>query len=60
MPRVSVIFPAHDREAFLEEAIESILAQTLKDFEFIIIDDGTGPVVSKMLGGYRARDPRCG
>jgi glycosyltransferase involved in cell wall biosynthesis len=58
MPRVSVIFPAHDREAFLEEAIESILAQTLKDFEFIIIDDGTGPVVSKMLDGYRARDPR--
>lgn len=58
MPRVSVIFPVHNREAFLEEAIESILAQTLKDFELIVIEDGSGPAISKMIDGYRARDPR--
>ena len=38
-PRVSVILPNHNSEKYLGEAIKSILGQTFKDFELIIIDD---------------------
>jgi len=38
-PLVSVIMPAYNAEKFIGEAIESILNQTFKDFEFIILDD---------------------
>jgi hypothetical protein len=40
-PRVSVILPVHDGERHLGAAIESILAQTYRDFELIVIDDGS-------------------
>ena len=40
-PDVSVIMSVYNGEAFLREAIESILNQTLNNFEFIIIDDGS-------------------
>ena len=40
MPKVSVIFPVGNREAFLAEAIESILLQSLHDLELIIVLDG--------------------
>ena len=40
-PRVTVIMPVYNRERYLGEAIESILGQTLADFELLIIDDGS-------------------
>ena len=55
-PKVSVIFPVHTREAYLQAAIDSILQQTLTDFEFIIIDDGSAPTVAAMLDAID--DPR--
>ncbi|HDZ62062.1 MAG TPA: glycosyltransferase, partial [Nitrospirae bacterium] len=39
MPKVSVIMSVYNGREHLAESIESILAQTLKDFEFIIVDD---------------------
>lgn len=39
-PMVSVIVPTHDRPEMLREAVESILAQTFRDFEIIVINDG--------------------
>lgn len=39
MPRVSVILPAFNAEAYIKEAIESILGQTFRDFELIVIND---------------------
>ena len=38
-PKVSVIMPMYNEEKYLSQSIESILNQTFKDFEFIIIDD---------------------
>lgn len=40
-PRVSVLMTAYNREAFIAEAIESVLAQTFTDFELLIVDDGS-------------------
>src|SRR6218665_1562846 len=40
-PRVSVIMSVFDREEFYQRSIGSILAQDFKDFEFIIVDDGS-------------------
>jgi len=41
IPRVSVVMTVHNGIAFLREAVQSILAQTYQDFEFIIVDDGS-------------------
>lgn len=40
-PRVTVLMPVYNAEATLREAVDSILAQTLADFEFVIVDDGS-------------------
>lgn len=45
--------PIYNCENYLAEAIESILVQTLTDFEFIIIDDGSKDSSAKILEGYK-------
>ncbi|WP_126880033.1 glycosyltransferase family 2 protein [Paraburkholderia kururiensis] len=40
-PLVSVVIPAYNREAFIGEAIRSILQQTFRDLELLVVDDGS-------------------
>jgi glycosyltransferase involved in cell wall biosynthesis len=40
-PRVSVLLPVRDGAPFLREALDSVLAQTLSDFELVVVDDGS-------------------
>ena len=55
-PLVSVVMPVFNGEDFVEEAIASILAQTLFDFEFIIVDDASTDGTPEILA--KIRDPR--
>lgn len=57
-PALSVIMPAYNAGSYLRPAIESILNQTWKDFEFIIIDDGSTDGTREIIEDYAARDPR--
>ena len=43
---ISIVIPAHNRPAFLLEALQSIAIQTYSNFEVIVIDDGSMPAVS--------------
>ena len=40
MPKVSVVIPTHNRPELLKRAVNSVLNQTHKDLEVIVIDDG--------------------
>jgi glycosyltransferase involved in cell wall biosynthesis len=53
---VSVIMPVYNAGAFLEPAVQSVLAQTLTDFEFLAIDDGSRDGSYEYL--QRVNDPR--
>lgn len=57
-PTLSVIMPAYNAGRFLGPAIESVLNQTWRDFEFIIIDDASTDGTRERIEAYAARDPR--
>ncbi len=58
MPKVSVILPVYNTEAYVTEAIESILNQTYRDYEFIIIDDASDDNSLKITQDFQQRDQR--
>lgn len=57
-PRLSVVMPVRDAGPYLDEAIASILGQTLGDFEFVIRDDGSTDGSTEALRRWAERDPR--
>ena len=54
----SVVIPCYNQAHFLSEAIESVLCQTYKDFEVIVVDDGSTDDTADVASGYAALDPR--
>jgi len=57
-PRVSIGLPVFNGENYLEEALDSILAQTYSDFELIISDNASTDQTPEICRAYAARDPR--
>ncbi|MBI5878482.1 MAG: glycosyltransferase family 2 protein [Chloroflexi bacterium] len=55
-PAVSVLMAVYNGARYLRAAVDSILAQTLTDFEFIIVDDGSTDDTAQILAAYD--DPR--
>jgi len=57
-PKISVLLPTYNYARFLPSAIESILAQTFRDFELIIADDASPDHTAGILAHYAAVDAR--
>jgi len=55
---VSIITPTYNRANLLSRALESALGQTFKDFELLVIDDGSTDGTAELMARYTARDPR--
>ena len=58
VPRLSVILPVYNGSAFLAEAMESVLNQTFRDFELLVIDDAStdgSAAVAEQFGDPRVR-----
>ena len=55
LPLVSVIIPTYNRCPLLGEAVESVLAQSAKEFELVVIDDGSTDGTAKALEKYGIR-----
>ena len=57
-PAVTVLMPVYNAERFVARTIDSVLAQTFRDFEFVIINDGSTDRSLKILQDYARRDDR--
>ncbi len=57
-PLLSVLMPVFNSERFVAEAIESILTQTFKDFEFLILDDASTDRSFEIIKDFENKDPR--
>lgn len=58
MPLVSVLMTSYNREKYIKDAVESVLASSYTNFELIIVDDGSKDATVEIARGYAARDPR--
>lgn len=57
-PTVSVLLTSYNRERYIAESIESVLAQTFEDFELIVSDDCSSDRTASIIADYARRDPR--
>ena len=58
MPKASVIVPVYKVEEYLEKCVQSILAQTERDFELILVDDGSPDRCGALCDSLAQTDPR--
>ncbi|MES2862946.1 MAG: glycosyltransferase family 2 protein [Bacteroidota bacterium] len=57
-PEISVIMPAYNAEKYIAESIESVLNQTFKDFELLILDDASSDKTKEIVLSYAQKDNR--
>ena len=57
MPKVSVIVPIYNTEAYLEKCLQSLVSQTLSDLELIWVDNGANQACKDILSSYEHKRP---
>ena len=57
-PLVSICLPVFNGQQYLSKAIDSVLAQTLTDFELLISDDGSDDASAEIISQYASKDSR--
>ena len=57
-PKVSVVMPIYNAEPYLEQALDSVLAQTLADIEVVCVNDGSKDTSLETIQRYAANDSR--
>jgi glycosyltransferase involved in cell wall biosynthesis len=57
-PAISVVMPAYNAAGYVREALDSMLAQTFRDFELIVVDDASTDATPEILAEYARADPR--
>lgn len=57
-PKLSIVIPVYNAEAFLADCLDSVLNQSFDDIEVICVDDGSTDGSSAILERYRTADPR--
>ena len=58
MPKVTIVLPTYNGSKYLRESIESVIDQTYKDWELVIVDDCSTDETLKIAGDYSERDGR--
>lgn len=58
MPKLSIVVPVYKVEDYLKECVDSILNQSFKDFELILVDDGSPDSCPKLCDDYSKLDSR--
>lgn len=54
-PIVSVLMPCYNGSRWLDEAIQSVLRQTFRNFEFIIVNDGSNDNSVEIISSYKKK-----
>ena len=57
-PKISVLMAAHNQEQFIKKSIKSILNQSFKDFEFLILDDASKDKTLNIIKKFQKEDKR--
>ena len=57
-PALSVVMPVYNCAAYVDDAVRSVLDQTFRDFEFVILDNGSQDASVEILRRWAARDDR--
>src|SRR5437016_3136882 len=57
-PTVSIVIGAYNAQRYLAQTLDSLLAQTLRNFELIVVDDGSEDSTPAILKQYQLKDAR--
>lgn len=58
MPIISIIMPAYNKAPYIAEALDSVIAQTITDWECIVVNDGSTDNTEEIVLSYVSREPR--
>ena len=58
MPKISVVIPVYNTSKYLRQCLDSLISQTLQDFEVICVNDGSKDNSLEILNEYAQKDSR--